>query len=277
LIPADIEGTTPPAAGRDEFMVSIENPTNDGSTLTSSTINLWDFHLDWTTPSNSTFSVASSPSVTTYQPGCYLFVTGLPAITNCVPEYPGPGATSGQTVDSVGDRLMPHFSYRNFGSYGSFLVSHTIQVEANTLQNTQTGIRWYELRDSGTGTPALNQEGTISPDALLYRFLPSIAQDKNGNAAVGYNFANGQIYPGIDFSYWNLGTANAAPSEVTILNGTAGEITTSPVPGRGAWGTYSSMTVDPVDDCTFWYVNEYWPTTASWSTRIANFKVPGCQ
>jgi hypothetical protein len=222
-----------------------------------------------------TLESQTSLPVTLYEPGCFNFIPGFPSLTNCVPEYPGAGATSGQTIDSVGDRLMPRFAYRNFGSHESFLVSHTIQAAPNT-QNTQTGIRWYELRASGTGTPTINQEGTISPDAILYRFLPSIAQDKTGNAAVGYSVANGQNYPGIDFSTWSLGTANAQTSEATILNGTGGEVTTTPVPGRGAWGTYSSMTVDPADDCTFWYVNEYWPTSAGWTTRIANFKLPTC-
>lgn len=41
------------------------------------------------------------------------------------------------------------------------------------------------------------------------------------------------------------------------------------------------MTVDPVDDCTFWYVNEYFTTpqtgtSVTWQTRISNFKIPGC-
>ena len=44
------------------------------------------------------------------------------------------------------------------------------------------------------------------------------------------------------------------------------------------WGDYSSMTVDPADDCTFWYTQEYIKTngTFNWSTRIANFKFPTC-
>ena len=45
------------------------------------------------------------------------------------------------------------------------------------------------------------------------------------------------------------------------------------------WGDYSDMTVDPVDDCTFWYTNEYLKAsgTFNWSTRIGSFKFPGCQ
>ncbi len=297
LIPADFDGTTPPPAGRDEFMVSIENPINDGTTMTSSSFNLWSFHVDWTNPNLSIFSLLlPATSVTTYTPGCYLFVPGEPAITNCATE---PAYQSvGQTIDSVGDRFMPRFAYRNFGNFESFLVSHTIQTgpgSGSGLPNPlQTGVRWYELRASVSGSsstcqsgtvtlgsiPSVCQSNTINPDALLFRFLPSIAQDKDGNAAVGYSFSNSFTNPGIAFSYWDLGSVNATTSEVTIFQGPSEEVTTDPpypVPGRGQWGSYSSMTVDPADDCTFWYVNEYWPTISNWATRIANFKIPGCQ
>ena len=295
LIPADFDGTTPPPTGRDEFMVSIQNPSlaNGMTATTSNTFNLWDFHLDWTTPGNSTFTLLAPPTVTTYTPGCYLFITGFPALTNCAAEPPYQSV--GQTVDSVGDRFMPRLAYRNFGTYESFLVSHTIQTgpgSASGLPNPlQTGVRWYELRanvngssstcDSGAvtlgATPAVCRSGTINPDALLFRFLPSIAQDKDGNAAVGYSFSNSFTNPGIAFSYWDLGTIDASTTEVTIFDGPSEEVTTTPPPGRGQWGSYSSMTVDPADDCTFWYVNEYWPTVSNWATRIANFKLPTCQ
>jgi hypothetical protein len=278
LIPADVDGATPPPAGRDEFMVSIENPVvSEGAAGTSSTINLWDFQqVDWTATTPSLVRNAlTTPAVTTYIPGCYYFGFS-PAQTNCVPEPTAGGI--GQHIDSVGDRLMPRFAYRNFLStsgYESFLVSHTVQTGLNVAQNPlQTGVRWYELRDSGSGTPSIFQEGTINPDNFLFRFLPSIAQDKNGNAAVGYSVSDSLTNPGINFSYWNLATATA-PTEVTVIEGAAEEVTSGN--GYGQWGSYSSMTVDPVDDCTFWYVNEYWPTDTAWATRIANFQIPGCQ
>jgi hypothetical protein len=271
LIPADFDGTAPPPANRDEFLVSIENPVNDGSTTTSTTFNLWDFHLDWT--GNSTLT-PTSVSVTSYTPGCYLFVPGSPAITNCVnePQYQG----NGEHVDSVGDRFMPRFDYRNFGAYESFLISNTVQTGISSGPNPlQTGVNWYELRDSGSGTPSVFQSGIINPDALLFRFLPSIAQDSAGNAAVGYSVSYTFANPGINFSYWSLATTNAPATELSILSGAGEEVT--PNTGSGKWGSYSSMTVDPSDDCTFWYVNEYWPTDSAWATRIAFFKLPTCQ
>ena len=268
LIPADVEGTTSPPTGRDEFLVSIQNPPNDGRTTTSKTINLWDFHVDWVTPTNSTFT--NTPlTVPSYTPGCYLpkYIFD----TYCAPEKAvNPNTKLHYHVDSVGDRLMPRLSYRNFGAYESFLVSHTIQVGKSAA--TQTGIRWYELR--GSGTPALYQSGTVSPNTNLYRFMPSIAQDQNGNAAVGYSVSSSSSHPGIKTAWWNLGKP-FSPTELAVQTGEGDEENTD------EWGSYTSMTVDPVDNCTFWYVNEYLPSNETGpppirNTRIANFKVPTC-
>ncbi len=263
LIPAEVEGTNPPPAGRNEYLLSIQNPPNDGVTTTSTSLNLWSFHVDWTTPANSTFT-QSLLTVPSYRPGCYL--AKLPLNTACVPE--STTATTGQHLDSVGDRLEPRFSYRNFGVYESFLMSHAVQVAATTKQ---TGIRWYELR--GAGTPSLYQSRTVSPDQSLYRFVPSITQDTQGNAGVGYSVSSATTHPSISASWWNL-TNQTAATELPLFAGTGDQENTP------NWGSYTSMTVDPVDGCTFWYVNQYDPvnqtTGTAWNTRIANFKVPTC-
>ena len=265
LIPADVEGTTPPPSGRNEYFVSIQNPVLDGVTTTTNTFNVWDFHLDWATPANSTFTQSSQP-VAAYTPGCY--TASSPVQTLCVPDQST--ALSGIHLDSVGDRFMPRLSYRNFGSYESFLFSHTIQVGTGTSK--QTGVRWYELR--GAGTPLLYQNGTVSPDTSLFRFMPSIAQDNSGEAAVGYSVSSGSTHPGIRASWWNLRSATL-PAEISLFSGGGDEQNT------GQWGDYTSMTVDPVDGCTFWYVNQYFAQNQTgkpynWDTRISNFKLPGC-
>ncbi len=281
LIPADVDGTTAPPANRDEFMVSIQNPTLGVSPLptTTTAFNLWDFASPTWTASPLTYTL-TSVTVPAYTPGCYLYDTENPAITNCVPE-PAAGGV-GQHIDSVGDRFMPRFAYRNFASvsvpYESFLISTTVQSPPNGQPPPlalQTGISWYELR--GSGTPTVFQQGLITPDISYFRFLPSIAQDKLGNAAVGYSVSSPLTDPGINASYWNLG--GGSPTEVTLLTGTQEEVT--PGTGAGQWGSYSGISVDPTDDCTFWYVNEYWGTDSSlnviWKTNISNFALPGCQ
>src|ERR1700722_15665308 len=265
LEPADVEGTTPPPVGAPEYFASIQNPVVDGVTTTSDTFNLWQFHVDWTNPANSTFT-QNSISVPVYTPGCYS--TSSPGNTMCVPEPSTAG--DGQHIDSVGDRMMFRLAYRNFGDYQSYLLSHTVQAGAGV--RTQTAIRWYELR--GNGIPAVYQSGTISPDKTIFRFMPSIAQDQSGNAAVGYSVSSSSIHPGMNASWWNL-QSHTTPTEITLYAGTGDE------ENAYNWGDYSSMTVDPVGECAFWYVNEYFTanqtgTETIWKTRISTFSVPSC-
>jgi len=264
--PADVDGTTAPPSGAPEYFASIQNPPADGVTTTSDTFNLWQFHVDWTNPANSTFSQTVVP-VNTYTPGCYNPTT--PANTVCVPEPSS--ATTNNFLDSVGDRMMYRFAYRNFGSYQSYLLSHTVQV--GTGLGSQTGIRWYELR--GNGVPTVFQSGTVSPTTSLYRMIPSIAQDQSGNAAIGYSTSSASADPGIAASWWNL-NAQTAPTEITLYSGAGDQENTY------RWGDYTDMTVDPVGGCAFWYLNEYFSANQTgtgkpiWKTRVASFTVPGC-
>jgi hypothetical protein len=266
LQPADVEGTTPPPAGSPEFFASIQNPAADGVTTTSSSFNLWQFHVDWTTPANSTFTQVTVPAPS-FTPACY--VANAPTNTVCVPEPTT--SSSGEPIDSVGDRFMFRFAYRNFGTYQSYLMSHAVQV--GTGAGSQTGVRWYELR--GSGTPSLFQSGTINPDSSLYRFMPSIAQDHSGNAAVGYSVSSTTVHPGMNASWWSL-VDQTTPTEITLFAGAADQENTY------HWGDYTSMTVDPVGDCSFWYANEYFSDNqvgtgkAIWKTRISTFTLPTC-
>ncbi len=265
LMPADIDGTTAPPSGRHEYFVSIQNPPADGKTLTSTKLNLWNFHVNWTTPAKSTF-VKSQITVPSYEPGCYDVAD--PVNTFCVNEPSS--KTTGNYVDSIGDRLTPRLAYRNFGTYESFLVSHTVQVGTGT--NQQTGIRWYELR--GSGNPTLYQDGTVNNGTTLYRFVPSIAQDKVGNAAAGYSVSSSSVHPSIRSAYWSLPN-KTTPTEIRIQTGVGDDENSS------HWGNLSSMTVDPTDGCTFWYVNQYYQaneigTEINWNTRIGHFKLSSC-
>jgi hypothetical protein len=264
LVPADIEGLTAPPTGQPESFVSIVNP--HGSSTQSNQLAMWTFHVNWTTPSESTFTGPAKFAVAAYTPGCYS--ASNPTFTECVPE-PSSSSTKND-IDSIGDRLMHRFAYRHFaGDSQSYLISHTVQVGSGNF--AQTGVRWYEL--GGTGN--LVTSGTISLSDSNYRFVPSIAQDQTGNMAVGYSVSGTATHPSIRASYLNL-PHKSSPTEIKLLTGTADE------ENSYHWGGYTSMTVDPVDDCTFWYVNEYYSTNqtgvaVTWRTRISNFKIPTCQ
>jgi hypothetical protein len=256
LLPADIEGVNPPPDGTPEYYVSVQTPVSSDS----DTLNRWKLAINWTKPAASRFQGPIRFEVPAYTPGC--FNPLHPWATVCVPE---PGS---YYVDSIGDRVMHRFAYRRANSNDSYLISQTVQVGSGKL--SQTGIRWYEL---GTGGTLVNS-GTINPGDANYRFVPSVAQDKAGNLAVGYSVSGTALYPSISASYLNL-SSGSKPTEFSIQPGSADE------ENSYHWGGYTSMTVDPVDDCTFWYVNEYFTTaqtgsSLTWRTRIANFQIPGC-
>jgi hypothetical protein len=159
-------------------------------------------------------------------------------------------------------------AYRNFGDHESLVINHT--VDANGAD--RAGIHWLEIR-SPNSSPFIHQEGIYSPDSD-HRWMGSIAMDRDGNMALGYSVSSSSVYPSVRYAGRlvtdPLGTMGQG--EATLIAG-AGSQT-----GGSRWGDYSDMTVDPVDDCTFWYTQEYYATTSAggWLTRIGSFKFPSC-
>jgi hypothetical protein len=243
LLPGDLDGTTAPPAGSPNFLAFFG--TNN--------LNLFKFHVDFTTPANSTFT---GPTV--------IPVAAFTALCNggtCVAQ---PGTTN--KLDSLADRLMYRLAYRNLGTKEALVVNHSV------VAGTSGGVRWYEI-DNPNGTPVLAQQSTFAPDSN-YRWMGSIAMDHNGNMAMGYSVSSSTTSPSIAFT-GRLATdpANTMQTEASIVAGTGSQNGT-----LTRWGDYSAITVDPVDDCTFWYTTEYMKTTGTfnWNTRIANFKFSGC-
>jgi len=247
LLPADLDGATPPAAGSPNYMVAFDDVGNNG-------LNLWKFHVDWANSINSTLTGPSKITTAAFTPAC--------GGGTCIPQ---PATT--QQLDSLADRLMYRLAYRNFGAYESLVVNHSVTVGA-----TASGVRWYEVRSPG-GTPTLFQSGTFSPDATS-RWMGSIAQDQQGNMLLGYSASSSAVRPAIYYTGRLVTDAPGTMQAETVLMSGVGSQTGS----LSRWGDYSAMAIDPVDDCTFWYTNEYLKTTGSfnWSTRIASFKFPGC-
>jgi len=239
LLPSDMDGTIPPSAGEPGFFMNFGK----------NTIQLWALHVDFTTPSNSTFTGPTILPVATFTPRCFRY---------CVVQ---PGTT--QRLDALGDRPMYRLAYRQFPSgVESLVFNHSIS----------TGIRWYEVR-SPNSTPTVFQQGTFGPNSTT-RWMGSIAMDQSGDMALGYSVSSSSVYPSI---YFTGRVAADAPGsmegEQPIFNGSG-----SQTGGVSRWGDYSAMTVDPVDDCTFWYTQEYIQSNGSfnWNTRISNLIFPNC-
>src|SRR5262249_10958089 len=156
-----------------------------------------------------------------------------------------------QFLDSLADRLMYRLAYRNFGNHESLVVNHSV------ASGSTGGVRWYEIQNPN-GTPSVVQQSTFAPDSNV-RWMGSIAMDKLGAMALGYSVSSSSINPAIAFTgRVPSDPASTMEPETRIINGTG-----SQTGGLSRWGDYSAMQVDPSDDCTFWYTNEYLSSSGS--------------
>ncbi len=214
LLPADLDGATPPPAGAPNYMVAFDDTAYNG-------LNLWKFHVDWTNSANSTLTGPTKITTAAFSPAC--------GGGTCIPQ---PSTT--QQLDSLADRLMFRLAYRNFGSYESLVVNHSV-----TVGSTASGVRWYEVRSPG-GTPTLFQSGTFSPDATA-RWMGSIAQDQQGNMLLGYSASSSSVRPGIRYTGRLVSDAPGTMQAENTLTTGVGSQTGS----LSRWGDYSAMTDRP--------------------------------
>jgi hypothetical protein len=271
-LPGDLDGSARPPSGSPNLFAEIDDastvpPTGGGDGFA---LRLWKFHVDWTNPGASTFGNAGQPNYT-LQVAPYVRPQCVYGYGDCVPQRGGP-----QGLDVLGDRLMFRMSYRQFPHYGSLLLNHTVKAD------TRTGIRWYEVRIPGSGDPLIYQQGTYAPNdgALnpLWRWMGSVAQDKKGDIAAGFSASGPNDYPSVRYT----GRAAGDPlGQMTQAEQVAYTGTGPQTEVEGRWGDYSDLTVDPGDDCTFWYTQEYLGQDllliGTWRTRVVSFRFPGCK
>jgi hypothetical protein len=265
FVPADLD--TPnlplPAGTPEVYLGSIDNY--------SSETNVYEY----------TYSVnfAAGTAVLTGVGGTHPIPTGLPAFvglcsfgtTACIRQL---GTTS--RLDSLGDRLMYRLAlHRTINRANVPVTSYLI---GHSIANGSTGAaRWYEFRAPAGNPTALStyQGGTYAPDAT-YRFMGSLAMDKNGDIMLGYSRSSTTLNPDVYFTGRAatdpLGTMQGEQSIVDQTVATGSQPDTS-----SRWGDYTSMSID-LDGCTFWYTNQYYTTTVrfNWSTRIASLKFNSC-
>jgi len=243
LLASDLDGSTLPPAGEPNTLVALDTTALD----------VWKFHVDFTTPANSTFTGPTMLPVAAYTPLC----NG----GTCVVQ---PGTTN--RLDSLADRAMNRLAYRRFSDHEALIISHAVTAGAGG------GVRWYELRNPAS--LSIFQSGTYAPDAA-FRWMSSMAFDKDGNIAMGFSTSSSAINPSVRYTGRLTGDAvgTMGQGEATIVAGTG-----SQTGNLTRWGDYSSMNIDPTDDCTFWYTQEYMGTSGSfnWRTRVGTFKFATC-
>jgi hypothetical protein len=242
-MPADLDGFAPPPTGAPGIFYRMK--------------------VDFINPANTVKTQQATVPVAPSNAAC--------GGGSCIPQ---PGTTV--TVGSLADRLMFRAAYRNMIDHESLVVSHSVDPGVSGLVS---GVRWYDFRLSGTPDatcptyPCIFQQGTIadSPGGRS-RWMPSVAMDAAENILVGYSTTG--LTPGSDnHSLRYTGRAKSDPPgtmtvpESTIVTGTVNNT------GNSRWGDYSSMSIDPVDDCTFWYVGQYY-VSSTWSTRVASSTWP---
>jgi len=246
LLPSDLDGATPPPAGSPNYYLGIQDTSH---------LQEFQFHVDFVTPSNSTFTGPTSIPVAAFSEICSNGTNRA-----CVPQ-PSPG----EKLDSLGDRLMYRLAYRNFTDHEALVVNHT--VKGGPL----AGIRWYEIRSPAT--PTVFQQGTLTNAGINF-WLGSIAMDKVGDIALGFSASSSSIDPTIAYTgRVPTDPVNTMEPLKVVIKGTGVQESTS-----NRWGDYSSMSIDPSDDCTFFFTEEYIKTTGTfnWRTRINSFKFTTC-
>jgi len=270
LLPADIDGKQKPLTDTPIPLVGTQDD-GGGYGAAFDAANIWNLSVKWRSTPVSSLTLKTQLPVAAFDS----IFPCAPTSRDCLPQ---PGITNpSQYLDILSYRQRPtwRLAYRNFKGYESLVTNQSVEAAPGVA-----GVRWYEIRRSTTGTYSMFQQGTYAPDDGVHRWMGSIAQDRRANMALGYSVVNGtDVYPGIRYT----GRLAADPAgamtlgEGVTIAGSGVQTTTN-----SRWGDYSSMNVDPVDDCTFWYVNEYYTAAgqasspAGWQTRIASFKLPGC-
>jgi len=265
LLPATFRTGSPPPAGQPEWFMDINSSAVAGTVETQVFVRR--FHVDFATPANSTFGVGAG-----HTPDGTIMVNGfVDAFTSTTLLVPQTGTTA--TLDTLGDKLMTPLVYQNLGGTESLWVSHTVNNDQNGTG--PTAIRWYQFNVTGNtipATPAQQQTFNNGADGL-WRWMPSIAVDAQGDMAIGYSVSSSTTEPAIRYAGRLASDSlnSLAQGEAQLIAGGGHQTSRS-----GRWGDYSALSIDPADNSTFWHTNEYYSATssASWNTRIGTFRFP---
>jgi len=273
LLPVDLEGSTYPPSANTKALYIEQDSVNVPST------NLYLYRAAYNFTAG---TVTVDPQVT-------ITVSSYNSTTcsntqKCVPQPTHTGSLpSGQTfsseskLDTLAYHLMFRAAYRNFGSYESITLNQPVLPSSGS----NTAERWYEIR-TPFATPTVYQQSTYSPDTSLYRWMGSIAQDHQGNMALGYSGSSSTVFPSAYVTgRLNTDTLNTMESETQLYAGLNSQVNVtiggSSYPYGYRWGDYTAMMVDP-NDCTFWYTGEYLKQAGlfNWNTRMISFSFPSC-
>ena len=220
-------------------------------------IELWFYAPDFDTPANTMLSGPLDVEIAEFNSN----------LCSSSPFACFPQAGTSTKLDAVREVVMFPFAYRNFAAYESLLGN----LVTDTDGTDHGGIRWFELRRSlPAGAWIVHQEGTYAPDGH-HRWLGSSRMDGAGNIALGYSVSSTSMFPAMRVTGRLAGdpAGMMTLAELSLLEGTGHH-------SSNRWGDYSSMSVDPSDDCTFWHTNMSADTDHRWVTHVATFRFAEC-
>ncbi|HJQ26094.1 MAG TPA: HYR domain-containing protein [Blastocatellia bacterium] len=283
MLPADQDGILPPPAGAPEVFAYFTD-TDLGDPADG--LRLFDFHADFTTPALSTFTERTESTYATPL-ALAAFDSRNPSGRGDVEQPPPAGNNSTDRLDSVSTRLMNRLQYINRNGTESLVGNFTVNVSGvspTSAANYQAAFRYFELRRTmPNGLFSVNEQATFSPDAGNgatgdNRWMASAAMDNQGNLMVGYTKSGVQAghFPSLSYAAraFNDAPGGLFQGEGVMFAGTGVQRGTS-----NRWGDYSALSLDPSDDCSFWYTNEYYTSTTltfNWRTRIGKVRFASC-
>jgi hypothetical protein len=254
--PSDLDGTTAPPPGSPAIIIRHrDTEVNGGPSAPGDVLELWAFSVNWVTTSATTLTKLPNVDVADFDST----LCGLSSFS-CFPQ-PGTGVT----LDPLREVVMWRLSYLNLDDHEALVANFVTDVGATN----HGGVRWFELRKTGSSGWGLFQEGTYALDGH-HRWMASAAMDQSGNVALGHSVSSSSLFPSIRYT----GRLSTDPpnvmtqGETTIHAGTASSAT-------NRWGDYASMNLDPTDDCTFWFTTLD-NTSGNWRTQIASFRFEVC-
>ena len=243
--PVDNDGPAAPT-GSPGILIAHQDDVFDGE---ADQLWMYELDVDWTTTSNSTFTRVQRIDVEPFDSNF-----------NYLSEIIQPGTQV--QLEPLSCVMMNAPIYRNFGTHQTIVCCHTVNVDGTD----HAGMRWYELRKTD-GDWIIRQQGTYAPDEHS-RWMGSIAMSENNEIALGYSISSSTVYPGIRYTGQSATEYAKASGIMNIPEEVIWDGTTSQT-GWYRWGDYSKMSVDPTDDKTFWYTNQY--EGSERHTRIASF------
>ena len=257
--PGHLEGNDLPAAGTcNRIVQQWDDEAMSGDVILPTDGYLfWELCVDWATPASSTLT---GP---TFIDAGVEFESNLCGFGACIPQ---PG--TGMVLDTLAHFTMYRAANRVIDGDLLMVLSHAVNVL--TPPANQAGVRWVQF-DLGGG-PSILDQGVYAPDSE-FRWMPSIAMDQAGNIGTSYSLSSSAIFPAIRFTGRAPGDpAGTMRDETSCVEGGGSQT------GADRWGDYSSISVDPVDGCTFWLTSHYQPTngTFNWNTRVCSFQFDGC-